>query len=57
MSSLLLFKPTDDQLRKAIDFIFKLYDKDRNKVLDYEEVKEVVMDAFRNVSNTKEVTE
>lgn len=36
MTSLLLFKPTDDQLRKAIDFIFKLYDKDRNKVLDYE---------------------
>lgn len=32
----MLFKPTDDQLRQAIDFIFNRYDKDHNNVLDYQ---------------------
>ena len=53
----MLFKPTDDQLRQAIDFIFNRYDKDHNNVLDYQEVKEVVSDAFRNVNNAREITD
>ena len=53
----MLFKPTDDQLRQAIDFIFNRYDKDHNNVLDYAEVKEVVTDAFKNVNNAREITD
>ena len=55
--STMLFKPTDDQLRQAIDFIFNRYDKDKNNVLDYGEVKEVVCDAFRNVNNAREISD
>jgi hypothetical protein len=32
----ILFRPTNDQLKQAINFIFSRYDKDKNNILDYE---------------------
>lgn len=50
-------KPTDDQLRQAINSIFQKYDKDRSNTLDYMEIKEVINDAFRNMNNGRSVTD
>jgi hypothetical protein len=30
----ILYKPTDDQLTQAINFIFNRYDKDHNNILE-----------------------
>lgn len=50
-------KPSDDQLRQAINSIFQKYDKDRNNTLDYIEIKEVINDAFRNMKSGRNVTD
>lgn len=44
-------KPSDDQLRQAIDAIFSKYDTDKSNTLEYPEVKKIIEDAFRNMNN------
>lgn len=50
-------KPTDDQLRQAINSIFQKYDVDRSNSLDYMEIKQVINDAFRNMNSGRSVTD
>lgn len=50
-------KPTDDQLRQAIDAIFNKYDTDRSGTLEGNEVYNLISDAFKSLGRNKEVSE
>lgn len=49
-------KPSDDQLRQAIDGIFDKYDTDRSGTLEANEVFNLINDAFKSLGRNKEVT-
>ena len=50
-------KPSDEQLRLAIDAIFTKYDKDMSGTLDYSEVKCVINDSFKNMGTSRPVND
>lgn len=50
-------KPSDEQLRQAIDAVFVKYDADKNNTLDYGELKNVISDAFKQLGATRNVTD
>ncbi len=50
-------KPTNIQLKQAIDALFLKYDADKNNALDYTEIKKIMEDAFRNMNNRKSITD
>jgi Ca2+-binding EF-hand superfamily protein len=49
--------PSEQQIRQAIDTIFRKYDIDKSGTLDFTEVKTVVNDAFRNSGCPRNITE
>lgn len=49
-------KPTDDQLKQAIDGIFDKYDTDKSGTLEGKEVFNLITDAFKSLGRGKEVT-
>ena len=48
-------KPTDDQLRQAIDGIFQKYDTDKSGTLEGKEVYNLINDAFKSLNKSKPV--
>ena len=48
-------KPTDDQLRQAIDAVFQKYDVDKSNTLDLNELKGVISDAFKQLGANRSV--
>lgn len=50
-------KPTDQQLRDAIDKIFIKYDTDKSNTLEFNEVRSIIVDAFSNLNNNKKVSD
>lgn len=48
-------KPTDDQLRQAIDAVFTKYDTDKSNTLDLNELKGVISDAFKQLGANRSV--
>lgn len=46
-------KPTDDQLKQAIDAIFGKYDTDKSGTLEGDEVFKLISDAFKSLGKTK----
>lgn len=50
-------KPTDDQLRQAIDAVFNKYDVDKSNTLDLNELRDVITDAFKQLGATRAVNE
>ena len=50
-------RPTDEQLRQAIDGVFNKYDVDKNNTLDEAELKKVLSDAFSQLGATRGVNE
>jgi hypothetical protein len=48
-------KPSDDQLRQAIDGIFEKYDTDRSGTLEGKEVFNLINDAFKSLNRDKQV--
>lgn len=49
-------KPTDDQLRQAIDAIFSKYDTDKSGTLEGNEVFSLISDAFKSLGRGKDVS-
>ena len=49
-------KPTDDQLRQAIDAIFNKYDTDRSGTLEQNEIFALINDAFKSLGRNREVS-
>lgn len=47
------FKPSDEQLRTAIDGIFDRYDTDRSGTLEANEVYHLISDAFKSLGKGK----
>ena len=52
-----MIKPTDKQLREAIDSVFQIYDKDRSNSLEFYEVKDIITDTFRSSNNNRHITD
>ena len=50
-------KPTDDQLRQAIDAIFNKYDTDRSGTLQAAEIFSLISDAFKSLGRNRNVKE
>lgn len=50
-------KPTDDQLKQAIDAIFNKYDTDRSGTLEENEIYNLINDAFKSLGRQREVTQ
>ena len=50
-------KPTDDQLRQAIDAIFNKYDTDKSGTLEDNEIFNLINDAFKSLGRNKEVSQ
>ena len=50
-------KPTDDQLRQAIDAIFNKYDTDKSGTLEDNEIFNLINDAFKSLGRNREVTQ
>lgn len=50
-------KPTDDQLRQAIDAIFSKYDTDKSGTLEGNEVFSLISDAFKSLGRGKDVSQ
>ncbi len=48
-------KPTDDQLRQAIDAIFNKYDDDKSGTLEGKEISNLINDAFKSLGRNREV--
>jgi Ca2+-binding EF-hand superfamily protein len=48
-------KPTDDQLRQAIDAIFNKYDSDKSGTLEGNEIFSLINDAFKSLGRNREV--
>lgn len=49
--------PTEGQLHSAIDDIFQRYDTDGNGVLDFSEVKIIIMDAFKSMNAQRNISD
>jgi Ca2+-binding EF-hand superfamily protein len=49
------FKPSDDQLRQAIDAIFNKYDTDKSGTLEGNEIFCLINDAFKSLGRNREV--
>ena len=50
-------KPSDDQLRQAIDAIFNKYDTDKSGTLEENEIFNLINDAFKSLGRNREVTQ
>jgi len=50
-------KPSDDQLRQAIDAIFNKYDTDKSGTLEGNEIFNLINDAFKSLGRTRQVTQ
>jgi len=50
-------KPSDDQLRQAIDAIFNKYDTDNSGTLEDTEIFNLINDAFKSLGRNKQVTQ
>ncbi len=50
-------KPSDDQLREAIDGIFNKYDTDKSGTLEGPEIVRLINDAFSSLGKNKSVSE
>lgn len=50
-------KPSEDQLRQAIDAVFNKYDTDKSNTLDNSELKNVIRDAFGHLGANRDVTD
>jgi len=48
-------KPTDDQLRQAIDAIFNKYDTDKSGTLEGNEIYNLINDAFKSLGRNRQV--
>lgn len=48
-------KPSDDQLRQAIDAIFNKYDVDKSGTLEGAEIFSLINDAFKSLGRNREV--
>lgn len=48
-------KPSDDQLRQAIDAIFGKYDNDKSGTLEGNEIFCLINDAFKSLGRNREV--
>ena len=48
-------KPSDDQLRQAIDAIFTKYDVDKSGTLEGNEIFCLINDAFKSLGRSREV--
>ena len=49
-------KPTDHQLRQAIDGIFDKYDSDKSGTLEQNEIFSLITDAFKGLDRNRQVT-
>ncbi len=49
-------KPTDEQLRQAIDAIFNKYDVDQSGTLEDNEIFSLINDAFKSLGRNKQVS-
>jgi Ca2+-binding EF-hand superfamily protein len=47
----------DEQLRAAISSVFNKYDKDKSNSLDFEEIRELLNDAYSQIGQTKSITD
>lgn len=50
-------KPSEDQLRQAIDAIFNKYDSDNSGTLEDTEIFNLINDAFKSLGRNKQVTQ
>jgi len=50
-------KPSDDQLRQAIDAIFNKYDSDKSGTLEGSEIYSLISDAFKSLGRNRQVKE
>lgn len=50
-------KPSDDQLRQAIDAIFNKYDSDHSGTLEGNEIFSLINDAFKSLGRNREVSQ
>lgn len=50
-------KPSDDQLRQAIDAIFNKYDTDKSGTLQGSEIFSLISDAFKSLGRNRQVKE
>jgi Ca2+-binding EF-hand superfamily protein len=48
-------KPSDDQLRQAIDSIFNKYDTDKSGTLEGNEIFSLINDAFKSLGRNRDV--
>ena len=48
-------KPSDDQLRQAIDAIFNKYDKDKSGTLEGDQIFSLINDAFKSLGRSRQV--
>jgi Ca2+-binding EF-hand superfamily protein len=48
-------KPSDDQLRQAIDAIFSKYDQDKSGTLEGTEIFSLINDAFKSLGRNRDV--
>lgn len=46
-------KPTDEQLRQAIDAIFNKYDTDKSGTLESNEIFHLISDAFKSLGRNR----
>lgn len=49
-------KPTDDQLRQAVEAIYSRYDADKSGTLEGTEVVKLISDAFKGLGRNKEAS-
>lgn len=50
-------KPSDDQLRQAIEAIFSKYDVDKSGTLEGNEIFNLINDAFKSLGRNRQVKE
>ncbi len=50
-------KPSDDQLRQAIEAIFNKYDADKSGTLEGAEIFNLINDAFKSLGRNRQVKE
>ena len=50
-------KPSDDQLRQAIDAIFNKYDQDQSGTLEDNEIFNLINDAFKSLGRNRAVSQ
>jgi Ca2+-binding EF-hand superfamily protein len=50
-------KPSDDQLRQAIEAIFAKYDADKSGTLEGNEIFSLINDAFKSLGRQRQVKE